>query len=103
MIVVKNGKATRLDADPANGAAVYENGRVVYLKSDASDPEDAHRRYLLEMPYDELVNDLIRKRYSISQEFAILRQKEEKPEEYAAYFAYCEECKELVKAMKEDP
>lgn len=66
------------------------------------DGREALRRYFQEMPYDLLVDDEIRKRYSISQEFAILRQKEEKPEEYAAYFAYCEECKELVKAMKED-
>lgn len=101
MIVVKNGKVTQLDADPAKGAAVYEDGRVVYRKPDASGPEDTQHRYWREMPYDELVNAEIRKRYSISQEFAILRQKEEKPEEYAAYFAYCEECKALVKIMKE--
>ena len=36
-----------------------------------------------------------------SQEFAILRQKDEKPEEYNAYYAYCEECKDFVKAKKE--
>ena len=37
--------------------------------------------------------------YNISQEFAILRQKDEKPEEYAEYYAYCEECKAYVKKM----
>ena len=36
-----------------------------------------------------------------SQEFAILRQKDEKPEEYNAYYAYCEACKVFVKAKKE--
>lgn len=50
--------------------------------------------------YDDAVNMEIRKRYSESQEFAILRQKDEKPEEYAEYFAYCEECKNLVKEKK---
>ena len=51
------------------------------------------------MPYDELVNKKIRERYTESQEFAILRQKEEKPEEYEVYYDYCEECKERAKQI----
>lgn len=51
------------------------------------------------MPYDEAVDAEIRKRYTVSQEFAILRQRDEKPKEYAEYYAYCEECKALVKAL----
>lgn len=49
------------------------------------------------LSYDEAVDAEIRKRYSVSQEFAILRQKDEKPDEYAEYYAYCEECKENIK------
>ena len=49
--------------------------------------------------YDEAVDAEIRKRYSISQEFAILRQKDAKPEEYATYYAYCEACKQSIKAQ----
>lgn len=56
--------------------------------------------YWASVDYGEAINAEIRKRYSESQEFAILRQKDEKPEEYAAYFAYCEECKAFVKAKK---
>lgn len=48
--------------------------------------------------YDEEVNALIRERYSVSQEFAILRQRDTKPEEYKQYNDYCEECKAKVKA-----
>lgn len=48
----------------------------------------------------EAVNAEIRKQYTESQEFAILRQKDEKPEEYAAYYAYCEDCKAYVKEKK---
>lgn len=48
--------------------------------------------------YDEKVNELIRERYSASQEFSILRQKETKPEEYQQYYDYCESCKRQVKA-----
>ena len=62
--------------------------------------EAAEKEYWQNIPYDEAVNAEIRKRYTESQEFAILRQKDEKPSEYATYYAYCEECKTLVKEMK---
>lgn len=61
---------------------------------------EAERQYWLSTPYDEAVNAEIRKRYTESQEFAILRQATAKPEEYEAYFAYCEECKAYVKSKK---
>lgn len=58
------------------------------------------KEYWTNVDYEEAVNDEIRKRYSVSQEFAILRQKEEKLEEYQEYYNYCEECKAYVKQMK---
>lgn len=61
---------------------------------------DMDRLYWLSVPYDEAVDAEIRKRYTVSQEFAILRQRDEKPDEYAAYFIYCEECKAYVKAKQ---
>lgn len=65
--------------------------------------EQAEREYWASIPYDEAVNTKIRERYSVSQEFAILRQKDEKPEEYAEYFSYCEDCKAFVRSKKETP
>lgn len=47
--------------------------------------------------YPNRVSELIRQRYSINDELAILRQRDEKPSEYKEYFAYCEECKTIVK------
>lgn len=47
--------------------------------------------------YEELVEISIRERYTVSQELAILRQKEEKPDEYQIYYAYAEECKSRAK------
>lgn len=49
------------------------------------------------MPYEELVVQLIRERYTLDDELAIQRQKETKPDEWEAYFAYCEECKAKAK------
>ena len=48
--------------------------------------------------YEEYVNALIREKYTLSQELAILRQRDTKPEEYNAYNAYCETCKIEAKA-----
>lgn len=48
--------------------------------------------------YNEEVNNLIRAKYSLSEELAILRQRDEKLEEYQAYYDYCEQCKQEVKS-----
>lgn len=66
--------------------------RIVWVDNEAE--------YWRTVPYDEAVETLIGKRYTIGQELAIQRQKDEKPTEYAEYYAYCEECKAYVKAMK---
>ena len=62
--------------------------------------QEAERSYWFNTRYDTAVDTEIRKRYTVSQEFAILRQRDEKPEEYAVYFAYCEECKAYVKEQR---
>lgn len=61
---------------------------------------DNEAEYWLNIPYNEAVEAEIAKEYTIGQELAIQRQKEEKPEEYATYYAYCEHCKAYVKMMK---
>ena len=61
---------------------------------------EAEKEYWQSVDYGEAINAEIRKQYTESQEFAILRQKDEKPEEYAEYFAYCEQCKTYVKSKK---
>lgn len=53
------------------------------------------------LPYEERVETLIRERYTVSDELAILRQRDTKPEEFAAYFAFCEECKARIKEQME--
>ena len=48
--------------------------------------------------YPNMVSRLIRERYSVDDEMAILRQRDTKPEEYETYNAFCEECKARAKA-----
>lgn len=85
----------------------YVNGKYIEMTAEEiatiqAEAERVEQEYWQNIPYDEAVDAEIRKRYSVSQEFAILRQRDEKPVEYAEYYAYCEECKELVKSKKND-
>lgn len=84
----------------------YVNGK--YIEMTGAEIYDLHlmdKQYLTEywrnIHYGEAINSEIRKKYSQSEEFAILRQKDEKPEEYAEYFDYCEQCKIFVKEQKQ--
>ena len=86
---------------------IWENGKVREMTPEEIAEREAQiqateREYWASIPYDEAVNAEIRKQYSESQEFAILRQKEEKPQEYQRYYDYCETCKAYAKQKKEE-
>ena len=72
----------------------YVNGKKV----EWNDPMEGIV-HIESIDYGEAVDSKIREKYSVSQEFAILRQKDEKPEEYKEYYDYCEECKKYIKEM----
>ncbi len=55
-----------------------------------------------EARYAKRVNRLIRRRYTLSDELALLRRREEAPEAFAAYTAYAEECKARAKEGEGD-
>lgn len=48
--------------------------------------------------YGELTSAIVRAKYSASAELAIQRQREAKPDEFAAYYAFCEAAKAAAKA-----
>lgn len=52
--------------------------------------------------YGAEIEKRIRKKYSLSAELAILRQRDDKPEEFAEYYAFVEQCKAEVKNILED-
>lgn len=58
----------------------------------------AERNGNLDKIYAQMVNRFIRARYTHADELALLRQRDEKPEEWAEYNAFCEECKAKAKA-----
>lgn len=47
--------------------------------------------------YEQRVQQSIRERYSVDDELAILRQRDTKPDEFAAYYEYAEQCKAQAK------
>ena len=47
--------------------------------------------------YENKIVELIRKKYNINQELAILRQRDTKPTEFVEYSKYVEKCKAEVK------
>lgn len=50
-----------------------------------------------QLTYEEKVEQLIREKYSVSDELAILRQRDTKKDEFDQYFAFCEFCKNEAK------
>lgn len=52
--------------------------------------------------YESEIIRRIRKRYTVNQELAILRQRDEKPEEFTTYNEYVEACKAEVKKLMSD-
>ena len=48
--------------------------------------------------YEYMIVDKIRKRYNLNAELAILRQRDEKPDEFQKYHDFVEQCKAEVKA-----
>lgn len=51
-----------------------------------------------EEAYALRVEELIRARYSVSAELAILRQRDEKTQEFQLYYDFAEECKTAAHA-----
>ena len=58
---------------------------------------NARKQALANEEYESKIVALIRKKYNINQELAILRQRDAKPQEFAEYNEYVEQCKEQVK------
>lgn len=90
-------------AKPIDGEEITKE-EYTALRNNINSPvwteEMQEQEYWTNISYEDAVNAEIRKQYTVSAEFAILRQKDEKPEEYAKYYSYCEECKAYVKEKK---
>lgn len=88
-----------------SGKFVHRLGTESYFKRSTLLPGDTVGKFeeVDEIPeetgtnYNEEVNSMIRQRYSLSEELAILRQRDSKPDEFEVYNEYAEYCKVEVK------
>jgi hypothetical protein len=52
--------------------------------------------------YESEITQLIRRKYSLDEELAILRQRDSNPNKFAEYNDYAEQCKAQVKHILEE-
>ena len=71
------------------------------INVNAHEIELARKNGTLDRIKNRLIDERISRRYPYSAQIALLRQKDEKPEEYAEFYAYAEACKAEVKAELE--
>lgn len=69
---------------------IYDNG--IYRDMTAEEIAKMQKD-IPSIPYEQRVENRVREKYSVSAEFAILRQRDTKPEEFAEYFAFVEQIK----------
>lgn len=77
-----DGQANGLDIIAVDNELILQDNRKPYKPS-----------------YETLVEQRIRQKYTMSDELAIHRQRDTKPQEWTEYNAYCEECKRLAKEV----
>lgn len=80
-----------------NTNTYFKRGLAIGLSVEQCEEVDEVPNIRNEEDYGNQVNDLIRRRYSLSEELSLLRQRDSKQEEYQKYNVYCEECKKTVK------
>lgn len=89
--------------DVLNRCYQYENGKFLFNKS-KFEYQKSMMKVITELGsdfddngYETIVLIGIRKKYSLQDEQALIRQKDEKPEEWSVYYDYCEQCKKEAK------
>lgn len=65
----------------------YENGKIIEVENNV----------IPTISYEQLVENKIRLRYTISDELALLRQRDVKQDEFNEYYNYCELCKQQAR------
>ena len=79
---------------------IYDNGIYREMTSEEiAKSQEEQKKYLKSFNYGELVDSYIRKKYSLSAELSILRQRDTKPKEFAEYNEYAEKCKAKAKEI----
>lgn len=82
------------DVEPVKGQEAYDEHEDILVFIPYTHNELEIQR---KAKYENLVERLIREQYSLNAEIAIIRQQNEKPDEYKAYYDFAESCKSKAK------
>ena len=93
-ITSDSGKYVRRLADGLTATAI---AAMTYNADDYEEVDELPVAFD-ETAYKAAVERLIRERYTVADELGILRQRDTKPEEFAAYNAFAEACKAQARA-----
>ena len=93
-VLMRDGEA----ADGVRAALVPADTVGDWHEVSVEDVEAAKAEAARADAYAARVEELIRQKYSVGAELAILRQRDTKPDEFAEYDAYAERCKAQAKA-----
>lgn len=77
----------RLEYFPYKYTIKEDKGKVVIVEC----------KVYKDISYEEFINRMVRAKYTIDEEFAVLRQRDTKPEEFKEYNDYVESCKSRAK------
>ena len=111
ILYADKGKVLRRIADKVIVGTEYWLGYIYYIGGErllepklevAEDFEELTEWQVIQEKLsacNSLVEQYIREKYSVSDELAIQRQRDTKPEEFEEYFRYCEDCK--IRAKQE--
>lgn len=98
MYYIKDGKIKEL-----RHISVVVDGERYFNAPESMVLADGWKPYIPEAPaitqeeqYKQRIVELVRERYSVDDEIAILRQRDSKIEEFNEYNAYVERCKEIA-------
>ena len=75
----------------------FKRGLAIGLSVEQCEEVETIPNIIDDKEYGNQVNELIRAKYSLSEELSLLRQRDSKQEEFQKYNAYCEECKKIIK------
>ena len=82
------------DIEPIEAVQEYDEYEDIQVYVQYTEKELEKKK---EERYSSLVESYIRKKYSLSEELAILRQRDTKLEEFSQYYEYAEYCKSTAK------
>lgn len=111
ILYADEGKVLRRVADNLVVGPEYSLGYTYYIggqrlpepklevKEDFEELTEEEIRRKAESLYPGYVEKYIRERYSVSDELALQRQRDSKPDAFQEYFNFCEDCK--IRAREE--